>query len=175
MKFVHENARYARQSSSGTNVATTISKAGPSKKMIECVQLVSNFVQDLFPLATHPPQASFIGGWLWLLPNVLLQSPTLDQAAETLALGYHGKQSQSMNTVRRSYVAYDHALRLLSKALQHPRHRSTSETLCSAFILLHYEVGCPSNLDMTIVYSLRSASYVLRRDPGSRMQEESAT
>ncbi|PVH93735.1 hypothetical protein DM02DRAFT_695211 [Periconia macrospinosa] len=102
-------------------------------------QIITTFIQDLFPIDQGRQQHSFIGGWLWLVPSVLQQKDTLDLAAESIALGYFGKKSNSKQMLMQSYSVYSRALRCLSRALQHKDQKFASETLCAALLLVHYE------------------------------------
>ncbi|KAH8728279.1 hypothetical protein GQ44DRAFT_702087 [Phaeosphaeriaceae sp. PMI808] len=138
MKFVNEGRRFQRNPLPVVYPAS-LSSIQPSHDGQHRVQLVSTFVQDLFPLHHGRRQHSFIGGWLWLVPTVLQHSPYLDLAAEAVALGYFGKQSKSRDTLVRSYSVYTNALRVLSKAIQHPKECLSSETLCAVLLLLQYE------------------------------------
>jgi hypothetical protein len=145
MKFIDERPKLQSK-----NPARYQTFAQLDHSSVGRAQIVASFVQDLFPSGPGPIQLSFIGGWLWLVPSVLHQQPTLDLAAESLASVYFAKKSGSNLTLVRSYQAYSSALGKLSKALQHPTRGLSSETLCAILLLVHYEVGVPSNRSLSL-------------------------
>ena len=147
MKFVDEGVRLrampkAPKKNPKSQAVPTLSPScvHPDNSAMERDQVVASFVQDLFPLSTGPLRQSYIGGWLWLVPTVLRQQLSLDLAAESLALVYFAKKTGSSDALMRSYTAYSSALANVSRALQHPERRLSSETLCATLLLVHYEV-----------------------------------
>jgi hypothetical protein len=111
-----------------------------SLRQFEQQGIVASFVQDIFPLGQSTVQLSFIGSWLWHVPQALQKSRTMDEAAEALALAYFAKKTESKEALMRSQCKYSSALTGLSKALQCPRSRFASETLCATLLFVHYEV-----------------------------------
>ncbi|OCK75439.1 hypothetical protein K432DRAFT_308489 [Lepidopterella palustris CBS 459.81] len=110
-----------------------------SSRYLEQEGIVASFIQDIFPLGRSTVQLSFIGSWLWHVPEVLQKNHAMDFAAEALALVYFAKKANSMDTLVRSHWAYANALRDLSRALQDHSSRFASETLCATLLLVHYE------------------------------------
>jgi hypothetical protein len=107
---------------------------------IERKGIVASFIQNLFPLGQSTLQLSFIGSWLWHVPEVLQKNQAMDLAAESLALVYFAKTTNSVETLMHSRWMYANALRALSGALQDRNSRFASETLCATLLLVHYEV-----------------------------------
>jgi hypothetical protein len=112
-----------------------------STRNIEQQGIVTSFIQDLFPIGQSTMQLSFIGSWLWHVPQVLQKSNAMDLAAEALALVYYARKTNSKETLVRSSWVYTNALRALSRALQAHCSRFASETLCATLLLVHYEVS----------------------------------
>jgi hypothetical protein len=112
-----------------------------SPQSVQRLQLVSRFVEDLFPLGRNTVQHSFIGTWLWNIPQRAQWSDAMELAAECLALAYFAKVSRSKMPTMRSREVYALALDGLSKDLESPVSRLSSETLCATLLLIHYEVG----------------------------------
>lgn len=111
-----------------------------SLRHLEQQGIVASFVQDIFPLGRSTVQRSFIGSWLWHVPQALQKSRAMDQAAEALALAYFAKKADSKEVLIRSQWIYSSALIRLSKALLCPRSQFASETLCATLLFVHYEV-----------------------------------
>jgi hypothetical protein len=120
--------------------ALTLNGFRVSLRQFEQQGIVASFIQDLFPLGRSTVQLSFIGSWLWHVPEALRKSRALDLAAESLALAYFAKEAGSTETLIRSHLLYTDALRSLSESLQDHRSRLASETLCATLLLVHYEV-----------------------------------
>ena len=146
MKFVDEGPRL-RKSLKNTPEEETGVVTFPvalNSSPMERTQVVASFIEELFPLGRESVQASFIGNWLHHIPHALHRNAAVDQAAETLALAYFAKTSSCNSTLMRSYRTYELSLRSLSKSLQCPDSRLSSETLCATLLLLHYEVEVTS-------------------------------
>jgi hypothetical protein len=146
MKFIHEGIKgRAGRTGSPSMPQLDLNLTRPSHATIQRVQIVSNFVHDLFPMGLSQLQPSHIGAWLWLVPTIVQQHSTLGLAAEALALMYFAKKStaagRSDEALMRSSEAYLQAIRDLSRALQNPHKCLSSETLCSSLLLVHYEVS----------------------------------
>ncbi|KAI5463876.1 hypothetical protein BGZ63DRAFT_201376 [Mariannaea sp. PMI_226] len=103
-------------------------------------QLLSSFVSAMFPLGVASAQASFLGSWLWHVPPRLGKYAVLDLAALSLASAYFARTSGDERILQRAEVAYTLALRSLSKAISDTSMRFSSEVLCAALLLGHYEV-----------------------------------
>lgn len=101
--------------------------------------IVGSFIEELFPLGRLTVQHSFIGSWLWHIPQVLHITLALDIAAESVALAYFAKREHSKGIIERSRWAYSEALKLLFQSLHNSRLRLAPETLCATMLLLHYE------------------------------------
>ncbi len=104
------------------------------------VQLVSSFVNKLFPPISLLPQLSFFAEWLWLVPVYTSRTSHLDYAAEALALGYFGQETANISLEQQSRQAYSQALLHLSRAIQDVKDGLSSDTLCSTMLLSFYEV-----------------------------------
>ena len=145
MKFVDEGPRLRKNLKNIPEEATaSIFPVAVNSSPMERTQVVASFIEELFPLGHESVQVSFIGNWLHHIPQALHRNAAVDQAAETLALAYFAKTSSCNSTLMRSYRTYEIALRSLSKSLQHPDSRLSSETLCATLLLLHYEVEVTS-------------------------------
>lgn len=105
------------------------------------VQLVFSFVSNLFPPGSLLPQLSFFADWLWLVPQYTSRSLHLDYAAQSLALGYFGRETGNSSLERESYQAYSQALRYLSRAIEDVEYGLSSDTLCATMLLSFYEVS----------------------------------
>lgn len=112
----------------------------PDLRCIEQEGIVASFIQDLFPSGRVTVQYSFIGSWLWRVPEALHRNHAMDLAAESLAVAYYAKKANSAQALIRSRKLYGFALRMLSIALQDQCSRFSSETLCATLLLVHYEV-----------------------------------
>jgi hypothetical protein len=115
----------------------------PSLRSLEREGVVASFIQDLFPLGRSTVQHSFIGSWLWHVPEVLHKNNAMDLAAECVALAYFAKQAGSTEALIRSHNTYGNALRNLSNALRDRKLYASSETLCATLLLVHFEVIKP--------------------------------
>ena len=145
MKFVDEGTKITGRnnrlikSHSGSPNLSHLSYAD-----IQRLQIVANFVHDLFPQQTCHVKKSYVGGWLWQVPTILRQNTTLDFAAEALASIYFAKRTGSPEktdaAMMRSSEIYLRAIELLSKALRNPKSCFSSEILCACLLLVHYEV-----------------------------------
>ncbi|ORY00298.1 hypothetical protein BCR34DRAFT_114221 [Clohesyomyces aquaticus] len=150
-KFVDESAKFqaeacrktSRDVPSGSNVGSLnmLSLTGfrSEFRSLEREGIVATFVQDLFPIGRLTVQHSFIGSWLWHIPQILHKNRPIDLAAESLALAYFAKKASSNEMLIRSRNTYANALRSLSNAVLDHRSRFTSETLCAALLLVHFE------------------------------------
>ncbi|KAH8698004.1 hypothetical protein BGW36DRAFT_270695, partial [Talaromyces proteolyticus] len=126
--------------------------------------IVASFVQDLFPLGQLTAQHSFIGSWLWHVPEVLHENYAMDIAVESLALAYFAKKAGSTEMLIRSHNAYANALVSLSGALQDHRLRLTSETLCATLLLVHFEAR-ESHCKSWITYAGGAGRLIQLRGP----------
>jgi hypothetical protein len=115
-------------------------------RTLEQQQIVSNFVTDLFPLHLTNVQLSFLGSWLWCVPQHLGMNDAMDLAAESLALAYFAKISGQKSYLLDSLQTYLMSLKALSNAIRDPALKMSSETLCAAMLLVQYEVSGPGKL-----------------------------
>jgi hypothetical protein len=144
MKFVDEGPKLRSKSRAMVHDNSTLGQSVGSQP-VQRLQLVSRFVEDLFPLGRNTVQHSFIGSWLWTIPQRAKWSRSMELAAECLALAYFAKMSCALKPNVRSRETYSLALDSLSKDLKCPASRVSSETLCATLLLVHYEVSISSS------------------------------
>jgi hypothetical protein len=135
LKFVNENTKLQGEANTVPKPCIRINSRSMEQKGI-----VASFIQDIFPIGQSVLQLSFIGSWLWHVPEALHKNHAMDLAAESLALAYFAKTTKSMETLMRSRWVYAKALRSLSAALQDSKSRFASEILCATLLFVHYEV-----------------------------------
>jgi hypothetical protein len=165
MKFIDEGIKMrVGRTGSPAMPRLDLNSTRPSSASSQRLQIVSNFVHDLFPSGPGHLQQSHIGGWLWLVPTIVQQHSTLGLAAEALALMYFAKKStaagRSDEALVRSSEAYLQAIRDLSRALQNPHKCLSLETLCSSLLLVHYEVSARSEW-----FSVSNVAFLKRDSP----------
>jgi hypothetical protein len=113
-----------------------------SSPKLERDHLLSSFVADMFPLGAASVQSSFLGCWLWHVPQRLGRSAALDHAAVSLALAYFAQVAGDRRVFRNAQLSYTLALRSLAAAIADASRRFSAEVLCATLLLAHYEV-CP--------------------------------
>ncbi|PVH73847.1 hypothetical protein DL98DRAFT_379196, partial [Cadophora sp. DSE1049] len=84
---------------------------------------------------------SFFADWLWLIPGYIARNQLLDSAAQYLALGFFGYETQNAVLERNGREAYSKALWYLSRAIVDVDLGLSSETLCATMLLGFYEVS----------------------------------
>lgn len=146
MKFVDEGIKVAERNNALVRSRLSSPRSShPSYLNIQRLQIVANFVHDLFPQQTCHVKSSYVGGWLWRVPTIMRQDTTLDLAAEALASVYFAKRTGSSDDIdavmMRSSELYLRAIELLSRALRNPKSCFSSEILCACLLLVHYEVS----------------------------------
>jgi hypothetical protein len=139
-------ANHKRPGHQSTYPGSNAMRASPNPSslpspFLEQVQLVSRFVANVYPVKSIVPDLSFLGSWLWTVPNYLGQSKALDSAALCLSLAYYERVSGCGKHLERSRKAYGQALRILSKSISDPGTGLSSETLCATLLLFFYEVN----------------------------------
>ncbi|KAH8817051.1 hypothetical protein F5884DRAFT_778326 [Xylogone sp. PMI_703] len=153
LKFINESGRLSQRSNrkSGKSPIQQGLKTPPQEVLISIptspdgdklnqIQFVSCCVSDIFPVEQLIPKLSFLGSWLWKIPQFIGLNPALDYAAECMALAYRARVSSNATLFKRSQYSYMRALQSLSRALQTPDSGYSSEILCATMLLGEYEM-----------------------------------
>ncbi|KUJ18075.1 uncharacterized protein LY89DRAFT_36969 [Mollisia scopiformis] len=145
-KFVDEALRLrwkVSQPSSGkpTCIKTRGTLKPPSFKSgsLELAQTVSCCISELFPLHHMTLQLSILGSWLWYVPKRLGNNMVLDSAARALSLAHFARLSMQEAATINSLESYSQALTSLSKALNRPDTRYSSEIVAATMLLGLFE------------------------------------